>query len=248
MRESKELNKYTSLIIVLSVLLAISLIAGATFAWFASSQDKSKAITLGDPVVVNIAQDRDGNLRPVGAEIPFTINGDHLLPGMKINPYAAVKFQASLTPAILRVKLSVTVEGGTASTDEISQLVSEINQQIATQGYGFSSGAANWMLDTDSGWWYYTGGEVNDFVTPKNSVLKSIDCSGAPLITFMDPAQDQVVYLPSYVDNKFATASVTFWFSVQAVQAILPSDSEEGDGFMINTIANAEHVFEEAFA
>ena len=129
MKESKEQNKYTSLIIVLSVLLAISLVAGATFAWFASSQEKLRTISLGDPVVVNIAQDSTGVIKPSGAEIPFTIAGNHLLPGMKVNTYAAVKFQQSHTPAVLRVKLTATVEGGTASTDEIADLATELNQQ-----------------------------------------------------------------------------------------------------------------------
>ena len=250
MKESKEQNKYTSLIIVLSVLLAISLVAGATFAWFASSQEKLRTISLGDPVVVNIAQDSTGVIKPSGAEIPFTIAGNHLLPGMKVNTYAAVKFQQSHTPAVLRVKLTATVEGGTASTDEIADLATELNQQIYDKAYGYIEEGAKWMLDPTSGWWYYTGGSNNDFVTPRNSICESINCEEGPLLEFLDPyKKDQYVYLPSYVDNKFATSVITFWFSVQAVQAIIPSDSDDpNSGFMVNTIDNVEKVFKEAFA
>lgn len=250
MRESKEQNKYTSLIIVLSVLLAISLVAGATFAWFASSQEKLRTISLGDPVVVNIAQNANGEIRPAGAEIPFVIDGEHLLPGMKVNTYAAVKFQESHTPAILRVKLTATVEGGTASTDEIADLAAELNQQIYDKAYGYIEEGAKWMLDPTSGWWYYTGGTNNDFVTPRNSICESINCESGPILEFLDPYnKNQFVYLPGYVDNKFATAKVTFWFSVQAVQAIIPSDSDDpNSGFMITTIDNVEKIFKEAFA
>lgn len=250
MGESREQNKYTSLIIVLSVLLAISLVAGATFAWFASSQEKLRTISLGDPVVVNIAQNSEGEIRPVGAEIPFVINGDHLLPGMKINTYAAVKFQESQTPAILRVKVIATVEGGTASTDEIADLATELNDQIYNKAYGYIEEGAKWMFDSTSGWWYYTGGTNNDFVTPRNSICESINCENGPILEFLDPyKKDQFIYLPGYVDNKFATAKVTFWFSVQAVQAIIPSDSNDpNSGFMVTTIENVEQIFNEAFA
>jgi len=79
MKESKEQNKYTSLIIVLSVLLAISLVAGATFAWFASSQEKLRTISLGDPVVVNIAQDSTGVIKPSGAERVWKLTPMQLL-------------------------------------------------------------------------------------------------------------------------------------------------------------------------
>ncbi len=70
------------------------------------------------------------------------------------------------------------------------------------------------------------------------------------LLEFLDPyKKDQYVYLPTYVDNKFATSVITFWFSVQAVQAIIPSDSDDpNSGFMVNTIDNVEKVFKEAFA
>ena len=74
MKVSREINKYTSLIIVLSVLLAISLVAGATFAWFASTDRNVTTINLGDPVVVNIAQNDNGEILPDGADLPFTID------------------------------------------------------------------------------------------------------------------------------------------------------------------------------
>lgn len=250
MKESREQNKYTSLIIVLSVLLAISLVAGATFAWFASSQEKLRTISLGDPVVVNIAQDSTGNIKPAGADIPFSINGDHLLPGMRINTYAAVKFQQSLTPAVLRVKITATVEGGTASTDEIAKVANELNTQLYDKAYGYIDDGAKWINDPTTGWWYYTGGNNNDFVTPRNSICESINCENGPLLEFLDPyLKDQFVYLPTYVDNKFATAKVTFWFSVQAVQALIPADDNDpNSGFLINTINNVEKIFQEAFA
>lgn len=250
MNESKEQNKYTSLIIVLSVLLAISLVAGATFAWFASSQEKLRTISLGDPVVVNISQNSTGQIKPVGAEIPFVINGERLLPGMRINTYAAVKFQESRTPALLRVKLIATVEGGTASTEEIASLAAVLNQQIYDRANGYVEEGYKWMLDSTSGWWYYTGGTNNDFVTPRNSICESINCEAGPILDFLDPYnKGQFVYLPGSVDNKFATAKVTFWFAVQAVQALIPSDSADPNGgFMVPTIENAERVFKEAFS
>ena len=55
--------------------------------------------------------------------------------------------------------------------------------------------------------------------------------------------------MPTIVDNKFSTAKVTFWFSVQAIQALIPSSPEDNTGtYMVTTIRNVESIFAEAFA
>ena len=248
MKLSKEINKYTSLIIVLSVLLAISLVTGATFAWFASSERKVTTISLGDPVVVNIAANSSGTILMDGEDLPFTINNEHLLPGMRINTFAAVKFQESTTPAVVRVKLNVSVEGGAASQAEIAELASELNAQIHTKA-GFDGEGIPWIYDTESGWWYYTDGE-NDLSNVKNSTCKQIDCTLGPVIDFLNPyTKNQFLLLPTSIDNRFTSARITFWFSVQAVQALIPASEEDPNGtYLTTTIANVEEVFREAFA
>ncbi len=248
MKVSKEINKYTSLIIVLSVLLAISLVAGATFAWFASTDRSTTTINLGDPVVVNIVEKDDGTILPDGAELPFVINNDHLLPGMRINTYASVKFQASRTPALLRVKLNVSVEGGSASQAEITELATNLNEQIYNKAI-FDGESYSWCYDPDTGWWYYTNGN-NDLQDYKNSTVEQINCELGPIIDFLNPyTKNQYLIMPSTVDNKFSSAKVTFWFSVQAVQALIPADDDDPTGtYLVTTIRNVENVFKEAFA
>lgn len=245
MKLSKEINKYTSLIIVLSVLLAISLVAGATFAWFASTDRAVTTINLGDPVVVNIVEKDDGTILADGAELPFVINNERLLPGMRINTYAAAKFQPSMTPALLRVKLNVSVEGGSASQAEITELVKALNQQISDRA-GFDG---SWCYDTETGWWYYTNGN-NDYQNVKNSLVENINCETGPIIEFLNPyTKNQHLQMPTNIDNKFSTAKVTFWFAVQAVQALIPADDNDPSGtYLITTIRNVERVFNEAFA
>ena len=247
LKVSKAINKYTSLIIVLSVLLAISLVAGATFAWFASSDRSVTTISLGDPVVVNITESDDGKILPDGADLPFTIDSPRLLPGMRINTYAGVKFQASKTPALLRVKLNVTVEGGSANQQETAELVGLLNEQIMAKA-AFNGESHPWILDSDTGWWYYTNGN-NDTQDIKNSTVEHIVCEAGPVIDFLNPNKDQVIIMPTIVDNKFSTAKVTFWFSVQAIQALIPSSPEDNTGtYMVTTIRNVESIFAEAFA
>ncbi len=248
MKITKAINKYTSLIIVLSVLLAISLVAGATFAWFASAQQRITTISLGDPVVVNIAKDSSGTILKDGEELPFTISNERLLPGMRINTYAAVKFQASRTPSILRVKLNVSVEGVSASQSEIAELASILNNQIndnaSTDGEGHP-----WIYDNTTGWWYYTNGE-NDFLNIKNSTCYHINCETGPTVEFLNPyTKSQYLIMPTYIDNRFVKAKITFWFAVQAVQALIPAEEDDPSGmYLTTTINNVEEVFQEAFA
>lgn len=248
MKLSKEINKYTSLIIVLSVLLAISLVAGATFAWFASTDRAVTTINLGDPVVVNIVEKDDGTILADGAELPFVINNERLLPGMRINTYAAAKFQPSMTPALLRVKLNVSVEGGSASQAEITELAEALNSQIFAKA-SFDGEGYPWCYDTETGWWYYTNGN-NDQQDYKNSLVENINCETGPIIEFLNPyTKNQYLLMPSDVDNKFSTAKVTFWFAVQAVQALIPASDDDPTGtYLVTTIRNVERVFNEAFA
>lgn len=248
MKLSKEINKYTSLIIVLSVLLAISLVTGATFAWFASTDRNITSINLGDPVVVNIAEKDDGTILPDGAELPFVINNERLLPGMRVNTYAAVKFQESRTPALLRVKLNVTVEGGSASQAEITELATNLNTQIYTKA-SFDGEGMPWVYDDESGWWYYTNGN-NDRLNVKNSTCEQINCETGPLISFLDPYnKSQYLKMPYSIDNKFSSAKVVFWFSVQSVQGLIPASETDPTGtYLVTTIRNVESVFNEAFA
>lgn len=253
MKFSKEINKYTSLIIVLSVLLAISLVAGATFAWFASTERELTTVTLGDPVVVNITERTDGTILPDGAELPFTINNVRLMPGMQIKTYAAVKFQASATPALLRVKLNITVESSGATTNEIAELVTSLNNQIYEKALKFDDEEYSlplWVLDRETGWWYYTAGKSLDNDDTKNTLVEHIDCQTGPIIDFLNPySKGQNLIFPTEVDNKFSGAKITFWFSVQAIQAKLPISEDDTTGeYMVTTIRNVESVFNEAFA
>lgn len=253
MKFSKEINKYTSLIIVLSVLLAISLIAGATFAWFASTDRENTTITLGDPVVVNIVEQTDGTILPDGAELPFVINNAKLLPGMQIKTYASVRFQESRTPALLRVKLNVSVESSGASSSEVAELTENLRNQIIDKALKFDPEDYSlplWVLDSSTGWWYYTAGESLDNNDTKNTLVKAIDCSTGPVIDFLNPyTRSQNIIFPTTVDNKFADSKVTFWFSVQAIQAKIPVSEDDTTGaFVTTTIRNVEHVFTEAFA
>jgi hypothetical protein len=84
----------------------------------------------------------------------------------------------------------------------------------------------------------------------ESSIVAAIDCETGPIISFLNPYEaDQYLLLPTAIDNRYSTAKVTFWFSVQAVQALIPTNEEDPTGeYIVTTIRNVETVFQEAFA
>ncbi len=104
----KKLNGSMIAAIVLSVLLIMSLSAGATLAWFGSRDSASTSLTMGEAVVVTISESYKQGEQKLAMELPVTEGG--LLPGMSVNPNVKVQLQKSNTNAILRARFITTVE------------------------------------------------------------------------------------------------------------------------------------------
>lgn len=249
-------NRYTILIVILSVLLAISLIVGSTFAWFASSDAASRTIILGDPVKLNIVDSDNNVIEGDGFNLPITIPGNKLLPGMQVNVLARVLFDQSNTPALLRAKIGVTVENSNASTQDITSLETQLN--LAMQGSVETTGFYKWVYNSGDGWWYYLG-ENNIETTVNQSELKRIVNTGATASSrTVDFISDSFIF-PYTVGNTFAKSDIVFAVEFQGVQGYLPAYDEpaligenefingEFTTFRINKIANVIAVFEEAF-
>jgi predicted ribosomally synthesized peptide with SipW-like signal peptide len=251
-------NRYTVTIIVLSVLLAISLVVGTTFAWFASNDTASRTITLGDPVELNIV---DQELNSSDSFKFAFIAGDLLVPGMKVNVFAKAQFKQSNTPALLRAKINVAVKDSTASPQDIADLQASLNASL--QASVATSGNYKWVFnggEDGDNWWYYLG--TNPVVTEDitQSVMQRIynnnEDKALRTITFIDG----FFIFPTSVDNTFAHSKITFTFEVEGLQAILPAFDEPGsssenepigspfEGSRINKIANVSNIFNAAFA
>lgn len=93
--------------IVLSVLLIMSVTAGATLAWFASRDNAVNSLVMGEAVIVTIGEDyRQGD-----GEIAMTLpvpEGQGLLPGMSVTPNIRVHLQQSNTNALVRARFITT--------------------------------------------------------------------------------------------------------------------------------------------
>ena len=94
--------------IVLSVLLIMSVTAGATLAWFASRDTASTSLTMGEAVVVTIGEDYKQGQGALAMNLPVSEGG--LLPGMSVTPNIKVQLQQSNTNALLRARFITTVE------------------------------------------------------------------------------------------------------------------------------------------
>ena len=245
-------DKYTILIIILSVLLVISLIVGSTFAWFMSSDSASQSIVLGDPVEMIIVDENNAD----SEDLPMIIPGNRLVPGMQITVLAKVLFTQSNTPALLRAKIGTRITGSTADVGDIAiletQLEAAMGSAVAT------SGTQKWVYNSSDDWWYYLGNELIEG-NVEQSIMKRIDATGETvnerLVTFFSSS----FIFPYVVGNEFANSDVEFSVEFQAIQGYLPAYTDElliGEnetdptlaGFRKNRIANVVDVFNEAFA
>lgn len=251
-------NKYTVTIIILTVLLAISLVVGTTFAWFASNDTASRTITLGDPVELNIV---DQTLNSSDSFKFAFIAGDLLVPGMKINVFAKAQFKQSNTPALLRAKINVSVKDSTASPQDVADLQASLNASL--QDTVATTGNYKWVFnggENGDGWWYYLG--TNQIVTEDitQSVMQRIYNSNEDKSLRTISFIDGYFIFPTTVGNTFAHSKLTFTFEVEGLQAILPSFDEPDkinenepigspfEGSRINKITNVASVFNAAFA
>ena len=246
-------NKYTILIVILSVLLAISLIAGTTFAWFISTDVASRNITLGDPVELNIVDATGTEIVGDGHNLPITIAGSRLMPGMQINVLSRVKFTQSNTPAILRAKIEVSITNATATQQEIDTLQAQLQQDV--NGIVVSSGLLKWVYNASDEWWYFVGS--NSVLAPvEYTELQRINTEGVTDESRMVTLINSAFTFPSNVGNEFANALITFNAVFQGLQGYLPAyDGELTDeneligGFYYrrNRISNVYEIFNEAF-
>lgn len=111
----KKLNGSMIAATVLSVLLLMSITMTATLAWFASRDNATRTLTMGEAVVVTISdQDEENAYRQgkgvLAMQLPVNEKTNGLLPGMRITPNIKVQLQGSNTNALLRARFITTVE------------------------------------------------------------------------------------------------------------------------------------------
>lgn len=244
-------DKYTILIIILSVLLVISLVVGSTFAWFMSTDTASQSIVLGDPVEMIIVDENNAD----SEDLPMVIPGSRLVPGMQVTVLAKVLFTQSNTPALLRAQIGARITNSTADAQDIADIETQLT---AAMGSAVSSaGSAKWVYNSGDDWWYYLGANVIEGTTDQ-SIMARIDATGetvsSRLVTFFSSS----FVFPYVVGNEFANSDVEFSVEFQAVQGYLPAYTEELmlgenefaplDDYRINRIANVVDIFNEAFA
>lgn len=226
-------NKYSILIVILSVLLAVSTIAGITFAWFYSDDYANLQLRLGQAVRIRII-DEDGFETN---ELPINISGRGLVPGMPIAVLAAAKLDTSNTPALVRARLTVDVEGasGDLTESDINFLRGEIHtalqNNVSTNGqWMFSENNVQEIIEgdlqtiSDGGWWYYLGDNPVNAVDPLLTELKRVE-SGVGVsdedrtVLFID--DNTSFNFPSSIDNKFARTVIKIRVEFQALQGLI---------------------------
>lgn len=151
--------------IVLSVLLIMSVTAGATLAWFASRDSASTSLTMGEAVVVTIGEDYKQGNGVLAMNLPVSEGG--LLPGMSVTPNIKVQLQQSNTNALLRARFLTTVEYPEAYVDAA---YSDTTKYVGVEGSA-ESGFAGRVLDEKE----IVGYEYNE-----DGNLK-LDASGKPI-------------------------------------------------------------------
>ncbi len=265
-------NTYSILIVVLSVLLAISVIAGVTFAWFYSGDFASYRLTLGDPVTIKVI-DRD-NIPTDGVLDVSTseqIGSGMLLPGKPIHMHARAMLDQSNTPAIIRARVEVeaTSEGGELTQADINALNASLNASVTgligasnkwiyseNMVYRIEGGIETGELISDGGWWYYTN--TNPHLTPHEDselfrVISDTPVQNDRIIDFIVGTFN----FPTSLDNKYANAEINFTVVFQALQGKIASTSDvPGEpedplspyvGFIKNKVKDVQPIFHYAF-
>ena len=115
MEKLKKLNGSMIAAIVLSVLLIMSLTAGATLAWFSSRDSGSRTLTMGEAIVVTASDaDPDKTYRQgsgtLAMALPTNATAGGLIPGMSVQPNIKIQLQGSNTNALVRARFITTVE------------------------------------------------------------------------------------------------------------------------------------------
>lgn len=161
----KKLNGSMIAAIVLSVLLIMSVTAGATLAWFASRDSASTTLTMGEAVVVTVGEDYKQGDGSLAMTLPVDPTTGGLLPGMAITPNVRVHLQESNTNALVRARFITTVEYPANYMDAAYE---DTNKYPDATSY--SAGTAGKVLDD-----YTTQVNGVDVVTPYNVYAGFID-------------------------------------------------------------------------
>lgn len=126
---------------ILTVLLAVTIIVGATLAYFAANANASGDITLGDPVNINITQ---GGSTATSLTFP-----GNALPGTVYDQPIGVSQPDSTSDSVVRAKVTITNTDGASATVEATTV-------------------EEWTKGEDD-YYYYNGifkaGDSHDFIT-----------------------------------------------------------------------------------
>lgn len=126
----KKLNGSMIVAIVLSVLLILSVSAGATLAWFGSRDSASTSLTMGEAIVVTVGEDYKQGEGKLAMNLPVSEGG--LLPGMVVTPNVKIQLQKSNSNALLRARFITTVEYPDNYVDAAYKNKTKYPDQLAT--------------------------------------------------------------------------------------------------------------------
>lgn len=148
MESVKKYSIQTIAIIVLSVLLAISVAVGGTMAWFADRDAISGSMTMGQAVLINIADNDDADATTMTFNFPSDGAHGYVVPSMPVAVDSTVRVQKSNTPVYLRALITVDVkspEGTTIPEDKLTMVKDQFWNEISKLANG-----GGWFQADDS--------------------------------------------------------------------------------------------------
>lgn len=253
------------IIILLSILLVISLILGASFAWFADQNTGTSTMTMGGKIIIKLENSE--------AKTATFVDETGLMPGAKVESDVNVFIGQSTTPVFLRTKIDIDIapkdDSFTLSENTKNMAINTFNSGIQSMindtgtlflsssdltgqdenGSGHSFGnvvtkGAKWIYY--EGWYYLVSVDQSmDATMPEDIQLLNIYTGNASLLLSFVKGN---FYLPGVEwGNELKDCDLTFDITAQAIQIFqTQKDGEERAIYHNETLDEALIVFGEA--
>ncbi len=249
-------------IVILSVLLVIAFTTIGTFAWFASKDNASSKLTMGEAVTVDLVQKGEGEdvFETSNNALKFTIPTGYLLPGMWIHTDVAAQISKSNSGAYMRFKVTLTDDLGASLGDPMkTQFEKEIARLANINGwYQVTDLQVGGDGEKDTYFYYLGKGKTAASVTKGENLLK-IDSTSKAVNTYIlgdgkytgnDPEQpiktkDNCMQIPTDWTNEVASKVINIKLDIEAIQGWIPVEDDPSNTEAL-TVEAIQYAFEEA--